>query len=427
MCIKRGLFLIHRSLGIVLCLMLALWFASGVVMMYVGYPELTPRERYARLAPLELDNGIISPAQAAASSSLTNPPLRVRLTMVLGRPAYHILSAAGPWITVFADDGSRLKGIRSEEIMASAQAFAPATAVSYEQRLDLDQWSVSSALDPFRPLHRVALGDNAGTELYVSNATGEVVRDTTRSERLWGWLGAIVHWVYPVQLRQHRELWRQVIIWLASIGLVLAATGASVGFMSYRFRKTYRSRELGTPYRGVLKWHHLTGLVFGAFAITWTFSGLLSVNPGNLFPDQVPDARDREIIAGGPFSLAVFNLPVAEALRFATRHITPKEAELVRLAGEPYYVFFESPDRSIVVSARGETPTVFTRFDKDQLTRVSAELISQHEITEAALLEDYDLYYYAHHQEVRRDGPAGRGLPHPIIHQVKDLLLKPEM
>lgn len=400
-CIKRGLFLIHRSLGIVLCLMLALWFASGMVMMYAGYPELTSRERYAGLAPLELDNSNASPAQAAASSALTNAPLRVRLTMVLDRPAYHFLPTDGPWITVFADDGSRLKGIRPEEVMASAQAFAPAPAVSYEERLDLDQWSVSSALDPFRPLHRVRLGDKAGTELYVSNATGEVVRDTTSSERLWGWLGAIVHWIYPVQLRQHRELWRQVIIWLASIGAVLAATGASVGLMRYRFRKTYRNQELRTPYRGVLKWHHLTGLVFGAFAITWTFSGLLSVNPGDLFPDQAPDAREKEIIAGGPFSLAAFNLPVAEAWRFASQHITPKEAELVRLPGEPYYVFFESPDRSVVVTARGETPTMFARFDNDQLTRVSAELIARHEITEAALLEDYDLYYYAHHQEVR--------------------------
>jgi len=33
---KRYLYLWHRWLGIVLCLFMAMWFISGVVMMYVG-------------------------------------------------------------------------------------------------------------------------------------------------------------------------------------------------------------------------------------------------------------------------------------------------------------------------------------------------------------------------------------------------------
>ncbi len=39
---KRWLYLIHRWAGVVLCLFFAMWFVSGVVMMYVGYPKLTP-------------------------------------------------------------------------------------------------------------------------------------------------------------------------------------------------------------------------------------------------------------------------------------------------------------------------------------------------------------------------------------------------
>ncbi|MDQ6216859.1 PepSY domain-containing protein, partial [Achromobacter insolitus] len=46
---KRWLYLIHRWAGIVLCLFFAMWFISGVVMMYVGYPKLTPQERLAHL------------------------------------------------------------------------------------------------------------------------------------------------------------------------------------------------------------------------------------------------------------------------------------------------------------------------------------------------------------------------------------------
>lgn len=33
---KRHLYLWHRWLGIALCLFMALWFVSGIVMLYVG-------------------------------------------------------------------------------------------------------------------------------------------------------------------------------------------------------------------------------------------------------------------------------------------------------------------------------------------------------------------------------------------------------
>ena len=42
---KRLLYLFHRWLGVVLCVWFALLFASGIIMMYVEYPELTEEER----------------------------------------------------------------------------------------------------------------------------------------------------------------------------------------------------------------------------------------------------------------------------------------------------------------------------------------------------------------------------------------------
>ncbi|HWV10993.1 MAG TPA: PepSY domain-containing protein, partial [Pseudomonas sp.] len=52
---KRYLYLWHRWLGIGLCLVMALWFVSGVVMLYVGYPKLTPGERLRHLPELPAD------------------------------------------------------------------------------------------------------------------------------------------------------------------------------------------------------------------------------------------------------------------------------------------------------------------------------------------------------------------------------------
>ena len=46
--LKPILFSIHRWLGIGMALLFALWFASGIIMMYVEYPQLTEAERLGK-------------------------------------------------------------------------------------------------------------------------------------------------------------------------------------------------------------------------------------------------------------------------------------------------------------------------------------------------------------------------------------------
>ncbi|KAA9160182.1 PepSY domain-containing protein, partial [Delftia sp. BR1] len=62
--LKRWLFLLHRWLGIALCLFFALWFVSGMVMMYVGYPKLTQAERLRHLPALDGNAALLAPAEA---------------------------------------------------------------------------------------------------------------------------------------------------------------------------------------------------------------------------------------------------------------------------------------------------------------------------------------------------------------------------
>src|SRR5580700_1088153 len=49
--------------------------------------------------------------------------------------------------------------------------------------IDHDQWTVAGEFDADRPLFRYDLGDDAGTEVYVSSRSGKVVLTTTRSAR----------------------------------------------------------------------------------------------------------------------------------------------------------------------------------------------------------------------------------------------------
>ena len=117
-------------------------------------------------------------------------------------------------------------------------------------RADYDQWSVPNGFDRHRPLFRVALGDAAGTEIYVSSRTGEVVLDTTRSERGWNWVGSVLHWIYPTVLRSNWALWDQVVSTLSLVALIAAVLGAVLGIVQDQDPRRADRRRLiaaGTP------------------------------------------------------------------------------------------------------------------------------------------------------------------------------------
>ena len=50
----RWAILLHRYLGIAIGWLLVIWCVSGVVMMYVAYPEVSATDRAKRLPPLDL-------------------------------------------------------------------------------------------------------------------------------------------------------------------------------------------------------------------------------------------------------------------------------------------------------------------------------------------------------------------------------------
>ena len=116
---------------------------------------------------------------------------------------------------------------------------------------------MSSSLHSHRPLHKVKMEDSAETHLYVSSQTGEIVRDTTRKERILNWVGANLHWIYPLQLRRHPSVWHWVVVVLSLACLVSIVTGAIVGILRLRWRKRYRGGRFTLI--GVRWLHHFWG------------------------------------------------------------------------------------------------------------------------------------------------------------------------
>lgn len=182
---RRWLFVIHRWIGIATCLFFTMWFVSGIVMMYVAFPQLTDRERLSALPDIAWDRVGIAPDRAMAIAGVDHYPSDLRLLMLDDTPVYRLLDWDGRRSTVAAMDGHLIEGVASEQAQAIASHHPNAMRPGIIGTIGRDQWSVTARYDPLRPLFLVSLGDDSGTELYISARTGELVLDTTRRERLW--------------------------------------------------------------------------------------------------------------------------------------------------------------------------------------------------------------------------------------------------
>lgn len=414
---RRWLILLHRYLGIALSALFVLWFASGLAMMYAGeMPNLAPARRLERAADLDLAAVQVTPADAARRLRLVDPPTAIILTTVLDRPAYRFFEGQ-TMRTVFADTGAVLVSLSMDECrrLATRMARAPEAAVEYVATLTRpDQWTL---VDRRMPVHKFRVHDADGTEVYVAPHLGEVTVMTTRRARLLAWLGAIPHWLYLPSLRLNRPLWYQLVVWASLAGCVMTVLGLMIGVLQLRVSAA-GERRVWIPYTGWMRWHHLTGLAFGLFALTWIFSGLLSMEPFNWTRASGLELRT-EHLAGGPPDPAAF--PPLDAARWSGLGLGAiKQIEFRRVLGDPYYLVTAAPapvtspartgrartdgaDGSHrtrwLVEARSLRPRI-DPFGPDSIVPRVAAAAPGVPVTEVQRLTEYDRYYYARYGRV---------------------------
>jgi uncharacterized iron-regulated membrane protein len=393
---RKWMILLHRYLGIGLSLLFVMWFISGIGMIYAGgMPELTPELRLERMAPLDLSRVRLNPSEAAARVATPSAPGRVVLQTVMDRPAYR-LSAERP-VTVFADTGELLETVNEAGVMTIAGRFMnlPIRRLHHVSVLDsADQWTIAQRGQ--MPLHKIAADDAAHTELYVSPALGEVVVHTTRGSRALAWAAAIPHWLYFTPLRVNDPLWRQVVLWTSGIGVVLAFVGIILGIIQFSPARPAIKRHIRSriPYAGWMRWHYITGVVFGVFTLTWVFSGLLSMEPWDWVHRGGSGAELRQALTGGPLDLAQFPPIDLTAWNQVLPPRAAKEVELLRIQGNPYYAVRGVDHKPLLLAANPlrahpESFSIESLMDRVQQAHADGR------VAESRLLSGYDAYYYA--------------------------------
>lgn len=395
--LKRSVIFIHRWLGVALCLILSLWFSSGIGMMYWDFPGVSSADRLERSPALNANRIALSPAEAFTKLGAQQPPNHVRLNTFDGRPVYRFSLARGETL-VYADTGEQQTEVSTAMMqrIASAWTGQSAHAARVEAVEDVDQWTVQGALRTLRPLWKYSWPN--GEQLYIAQASGEVVQYTTTASRIGAYVGAIPHWLYFTPLRKHQPQWSRFVIWSSGIGTLVAIFGLLVGVWTYSPSKQYRDAGTPTslPYRGPKRWHAVLGLIFGVAAATWAFSGMLSMDP---FPTRTGPTSGEGRRGGGDgisqalrggISLAAF---AAKHPRQALAQLPSpgvRELELTSFAGEAVYVATVARGETRIIPVSGEPQAEFDRQRIiDAVTKAAASMGG----AEIRVLDQYDAYY----------------------------------
>jgi uncharacterized iron-regulated membrane protein len=399
----RWLLLAHRYLGIGIGLLMVVWCLSGFVMMYVPYPQLPEVERVRHLAPINWRRCCVIEPEALAAQA---PIAMFQLEDIEGRATLRVRYADGYLRMVDLESGAPNDGIAPGQAAAVAARYVEPGLATRAPRLadtiGYDQWTVQGAHRPDRPLYRFELHDSRSTEVYVSSRDGHAVQMTTARVRFWNWLGAVPHWIYFPALRSHPAAWTQVVVGTSIVGCFLTITGLIAGIV--QIKRATGGRWV--PYRGFHHWHHVLGLIFGLFVLTWVASGLVSMNPWGFLEGGSLEEPAR--LQGAPITPAA----VAAAVRNLP-HAAPSPdilgIESAPLNGGLFLVATRSNGQRYRLDANG-APLPLSRSDLDFIAGALDPAVGGYTLETVVAQDDY----YFSHQRDRAQLPALRAMTHHV-------------
>jgi hypothetical protein len=389
----RFLIFVHRWLGVALCVLVFVWFLSGIGMMYFPFPTVTPEDRIARAPALDPTTVVLAPLEAVARAGIEVSGAEVRLNTFDGRPVYRFSQGRRGDVLVYADTGEPRGPVTKEmrDRIASAWAGLPAEAARVDAVEAVDQWTVQASLRVLRPLWKHSWP--SGEQVYIAGASGEVVQFTTTASRIGAYLGPIPHWFYFTPLRVRQLAWSRFVIWTSGLATVAAIMGLAIGLWMYSPSKRYRYKGAPAriPYVGQKRWHAVLGLVFGVATVTWAFSGMLSMDPFPALAGGSPATREGPSVTQmlrGRVSVEDF---AARSPRQALEALAPaavKDLEFTSLAGEPMYLATLADGSTRLVPVHGAPVAA---IDADRIAAAVTSIPGSGVETE--VLSQYDRYY----------------------------------
>lgn len=394
---RKMLKLTHKILGLLLSILFLGWFLSGVVMIYHTFPGVSPADRLEKQAILR---GEWPDKETLLSRLPDSAAIRsIAMEMYLDRPVVAFQGSGTPSL-LYADSLQPVGPADAQTFRRTAAQWCPAPIERIDTLHALDQWIPFGRLRRELPIYKYTFQDEKGHQLYLASRTARVLQYTDKEQRLWAWLGAIPHWVYFTSLRQHQAAWINFVKWASGIGCIMCLAGL---ILSVQLAWRNRHKRLFSPYRKRwFKWHYASGLVFGLFAITFAFSGMMSLIDIPDWMKKAPGAKrewPRDGRGGadgeGRFEAAAYRLDYRKALASTD---SVKRLDWLSWNGRPYYRL-ATDTRTMLVDASDSTQVRPFRLTEEMILEEAARMYGDRIAYRLEWLTDYDEDYYGRKKE----------------------------
>lgn len=422
----------HRWVGVALALFMLLWISSGLLIAFVEVPSIGENLRLSRAQSLAPHDGWLSLGEAlrlsaaaratAQSSGETSSARRIHnaakpekpqndlgfaeahLRRVDETPVWIVEDEAGQRFAISAIDGGVIQ-VTPDRAERIASAWLERESEEEPSLTYLDTIDAPLGLrnaESLKPFHRFAVDDGAGSQILVSQPTGEVVQNLSRKQRLLAYAGNWLHlfrWLDAFGASDYR---RGALSWAGFLAATGALTGLIVGWIRWRPGFCGRPTYLGgrtQPFREFwLKYHFWAGLIGGAFALSWAASGFLSTNPGQLFSATTASRTELARFRGGQPPAAV-----TEWRPEASPAIGDDVVELQwsRLGDDA---------KLFALTRRGgwrrlEAPGTTAAYRQTALLSAAQRVAGERKIAAYDVLESYDDYYYPNRRQAAEEKP----------------------
>ena len=386
--INKIIYSIHRILGTLLSVLFLMWFLTGIVMIYHGFPSANREEKLAKLSPLPTDS-LPDVAEIMAKVEHPDSLTGLKLSNYLGHTTFAV--SAGMKQEALALDTTQAEiKVDGDYIRNVAALWCDAPVAHVDTLTKLEQWIPFGRLKDDLPIYKFHFADDEQTQLYISSVTGEVLQCTNHSERVWAWFGAIPHWVYFTWLRQDVDLWKNVIIWISILGIFMLFAGFYISIRDYR-RQVKRGKGLRSPYKKFwYRWHHVAGTIFGIFLLTWIFSGMMSLaDTPEWLGREHKQYNYRELMDKTAPDLAQYPLDYRTVLKHFKGKAT--QIEWTHYFNMPTYTVQIENEKPLVVDATGSEVKAL-KLNEEQVAAAVKAIHGDENFT-ISEMSDYDNYY----------------------------------
>lgn len=402
--VNKSIRWVHKWTGIIIAAFFAMWFISGIILLYHSYPRVTTEDRYRHMETIAGESlpdllsipGLADTTRVKSLSIARQNGENVWTISGISSRKDNPMDAGSIISDKFVIKDSTLMpipGLTARGIDSIASRWADSDKIIKVDTLHKrEQWIMYERYEKHLPILKYYFDNPAESEIYISQKNGEVLQATTRSERIWSYFGAIPHKLYIPCLRTDVEIWKNVLLAGGLFCLAAAMSGMYMG-VYYLFKNRQRHHKFTSPFKKKMwRYHHITGLIFGIFLIAWGISGSLAMQrvPGWLVNyDGDYFISSSRFWGRKPLPLSKYSLDYRDILN---SYPDVKSISWTHFGNIPVYAVV-SDDKEIYVDA--SAPGIVKPLDipEEEIKKCVERYFGEGVTYTISLQNDYDEYY----------------------------------